>query len=352
MSPDLWELYRQMLRSRLFEEAVALLWHEGLISGEMHLGTGEEAVYAGVVSHLSDGDAMAVDHRGTAPLLMRGVDPVLLMREFLGRADGLCGGAGGHMHLFAPEKLAASSGIVGASGPTAAGFALAATHLRPGKLAVSFSGEGTMNQGMMLEALNLAAAWHLPVVFVCRDNGWAISSRSAGLTGGTPRDRARGFGLPAVSVDGLDVAAVWRAAGEACERARSGGGPGFIHATCVHRDGHFLGDQLLRTARRPAAEMPRVAGPMLRSAVRPRGLPVTQRLAGMLYLTGLSGEVAAQTSDAKDPVKHTRRQLVGDLQRLEGLEAAVLAETQQVVDRALAEAGPESSGSAGAGQEG
>ncbi|NIT30298.1 MAG: thiamine pyrophosphate-dependent dehydrogenase E1 component subunit alpha, partial [Armatimonadetes bacterium] len=116
MPADLWTLYALMLKSRLFEEAIAQLWHDGLISGEMHLGTGEEAIIAGVVAQLREGDAMALDHRGTAALLMRGVDPALILRELLGRPDGLCGGVGGHMHLFSKEHLAASSGIVGAEG--------------------------------------------------------------------------------------------------------------------------------------------------------------------------------------------------------------------------------------------
>lgn len=135
MPSDLWSLYALMLKSRLFEEAIAKLWHDGLISGEMHLGTGEEAIIAGVVAHLRDGDAMALDHRGTSAWLMRGVDPVLLVREMLGYPDGLCGGMGGHMHLFSKEYLAASSGIVGAEGPAAAGFALAAQYSRPGAVA-------------------------------------------------------------------------------------------------------------------------------------------------------------------------------------------------------------------------
>ena len=117
MNADLWLLYEHMLRSRLFEDAVTHIWNQGKISGEMHLSVGEEAIVAGTVTQLQDGDAMALDHRGTSPLVMRGVNLVLLLREFLGLPDGLCGGQGGHMHLFSREHLAASSGIVGASGP-------------------------------------------------------------------------------------------------------------------------------------------------------------------------------------------------------------------------------------------
>ena len=198
MSPDIWSLYSLMLKSRLFEEAVTQLWKDGLISGEMHLGTGEEAIVAGIVSQLRDGDSMALDHRGTPPMLMRGVDPALILRELLGYADGLCGGMGGHMHLYSREHLAASSGIVGAAGPTAAGFALSAQHLRPGAIAVAFFGEGAMNQGMLMESLNLASVWNLPVLFVCKYDGWSITTQSERTTGGTLDERSRGLGVPAV----------------------------------------------------------------------------------------------------------------------------------------------------------
>ncbi len=121
----MWQLYRIKLHSRLFENAVMDLWEKGKISGEMHLGTGEEAIIAGVISQLEKGDAIAVDHRGTPPFIMRGIDPVLLLLEFLGHPNGLCAGQGGHMHLFSKEDLITSSGIVGSSGPAATGFALA-----------------------------------------------------------------------------------------------------------------------------------------------------------------------------------------------------------------------------------
>ena len=225
MLPEHWSLYALMLQSRRLEEAIAQLWHDGLISGEMHLGTGEEAIIAGVVAHLREGDAMALDHRGTAALLMRGVDPVLILRELLGRPDGLCGGMGGHMHLFSKEHLAASSGIVGAAGPAAAGFALAAQHLNPGAMAVAFFGESAMNQGMLLESLNLASAWKLPVLFVCKDDSWGITTQSNTVTGGELNQRAAGLGVPAVQVDGREVGAVWDAARLATKRARSGVGP-------------------------------------------------------------------------------------------------------------------------------
>ena len=209
MSIDLWSLYTLMLKSRLFEEIITQLWKDGLISGEMHLGTGEEAIIAGVLAHLGADDAMALDHRGTAALLMRGVDPILILRELLGKPNGLCGGMGGHMHLFSKSHLAASSGIVGAEGPTAAGFALAAQYLNPGAVTVAFFGEGAMNQGMLMESINLAATWQLPLVFVCKDDRWSITTQSDSVTGGDLNDRAEWLGVPGVCVDGRDVTEVW-----------------------------------------------------------------------------------------------------------------------------------------------
>lgn len=247
MEPDLWSLYRQMLRSRRFEEFVKDLWEKGEISGEMHLGIGEEAIAAGVVDHLQEGDAMALDHRGSPPLVARGVDLVVLLREFLGSEDGLCCGMGGHMHLFSPEHLAASSGIVGSSGPVAAGFALAAQCLRPENLAVAFFGEGAMNQGMLMETLNLAVAWKLPMLFVCKDNQWAITTLSHSVTGGNLIDRAKAFGMPAMEIDGTDVEAVWNAAGQGADRARNGNGPTFLLAHCPRLEGHFLMIGQIRT---------------------------------------------------------------------------------------------------------
>ncbi|MCP4424635.1 MAG: thiamine pyrophosphate-dependent dehydrogenase E1 component subunit alpha, partial [Chloroflexi bacterium] len=272
-SPDLWSLYALMLKSRLFEEAVAQLWRDGLISGEMHLGTGEEAIVAGIAAHLRPDDALALDHRGTPPLVMRGVDLVALLREMLGFPDGLCGGKGGHMHLFSKEHLAASSGIVGSAGPAAVGFALAARYLRPGTIAVAYFGEGAMNQGMLLEAMNLAAAWKLPVLFVCKDDAWSITTDSGGMTGGDLSERARGLGLWAVEADGRNIAQMWKAAQQAIERTRSGGGPTFLRARCVHLEGHFLGYQLLRVVRSPLREMPRTAIPLIRSFLRRGGAP-------------------------------------------------------------------------------
>jgi len=322
-----------MLRCRLFEEATAQFWKNGLISGELHLGTGEEAIITGVVSQLNAEDAMALDHRGTAALLLRGVDPVLLLREMLGHPDGLCSGMGGHMHLFSKAHLSASSGIVGASGPTAAGFALAAQMLRPGSVAVAFFGEGSVNQGMMMESMNLTATWNIPVLFVCKDDDWSITTDSSDMTGGDLIERAHAFGISTFDVDGRDVMEVWEAAEQALSSIRAGGGPVFLRGTCVHLEGHFLGYQLLRAIRDPMREMPAIAGPLIGSFLRPGGAAISERLAGMRIVLGgmLEALHDPRQNATNDPVARVRKQLISELERLKALEKAICDEIEALV---------------------
>lgn len=335
MTPDLWLLYRQMLRSRRFEEAVSRLWKEGLISGEMHLGLGEEAVAAGTVCHLVEGDALALDHRGTPPLVMRGVELAHLIHEFLGLESGLCHGAGGHMHLFAPEHLAASSGIVGAAAPAAVGFALSAQHLRPGKVAIAFFGEAAMNQGMVMESLNLAVVWNVPVVFVCKDNNWSITTYSSDMIGGSLLERARSFGMPAWEVDGSDVEAVWHAVGNGITRARRGDGPTFLLAHCDHLEGHFLGDPMLHLARQPVRALLPYLRPLTRAVLAPRGTTFRQRVAALLGILRLLRTMRRDhVANTRDPLDCARRKLSGDPERLARLEQAVEREIEIVVTEA------------------
>jgi TPP-dependent pyruvate/acetoin dehydrogenase alpha subunit len=337
MEPDGVALYSQMLKSRLFEEAVTQLWNDGHISAEMHLNMGEEGIVAGVVDHLTDGDAMALDHRGTSPLVMRGADLVSLLREFMGEEDGLCQGMGGHMHLFAPELLAASSGIVGASGPAACGFALAHQHLRRGKVAVAFFGEAAMNQGMLMESINLAAAWSLPVLFVCKDNGMGITTPSKKVTGGDLCARARGLGAHAVSVDGSDVNAVWKEAKKGVDRARRGQGPTFLHATCQRPEGHFLGDPLLRIVRKPVDELKSKVGPLVKAATSGAGASVGGRAASLGSIVNMLGRAGKMRKLGRhDPLhKQAKRLANEERQRVdeaihEEVAAAVRTATQRM----------------------
>jgi pyruvate dehydrogenase E1 component alpha subunit len=305
--PDLPNLYRSMCRIRYLEQAAAQLWHEGLISGEMHLGVGEEAVAAGVVAHLGDGDALAVDHRSTPAFVARGVDPEAILRELLGAPGGLDGGRAGHMHLMSPEHRVAASGIVGSAGPLACGFALAAAYRTDGEVAVAFFGDGALNEGMLMEAFNLAAAWRLPVVFVCKDNGWSINTRTRAVTGGSPRARAAGFGIPARSVDGADVVAVWQAAGRAVRRARHGGGPGVLVARVSRPEGHFLGDRLLALTRDPHAMAPELR-PMLSALRASGGAAAPARMHSLERLLRTVGTLGAGRLRG-DPLVRARRRL-------------------------------------------
>ena len=337
MVADLWKLYERMLFSRLFEGEVARLWRQGLISGEMHLGIGEEGIAAGVTAHLQDGDAMALDHRGTPQLLMRGIPPISLLKEFLGLPDGLCAGQGGHMHLFASEHLAASSGIVGASGPAAAGFALAARYLRPGKLSIGFFGEGAVNQGMLMESFNLAAIWKLPVLYVCKDSEWSIFTYSTRVSAGNPSERARSFGLAVLEVDGSDVEAVWAAAGEAVGKIRNGAGAYFLRARCFHPEGHFLGDQVVRFTRSPVKESLRMMPALINSLFKRGGAPIRNRLESLSIInSNVARASRANSQKTMDPLRNARRKLVNEPARLKEIELRVKREVAEVVSEALA----------------
>ncbi|NTW38013.1 MAG: thiamine pyrophosphate-dependent dehydrogenase E1 component subunit alpha, partial [Syntrophobacteraceae bacterium] len=147
-----------------------------------------------------------------------------------------------------------SGASVGASGPAAAGFALARQYIRPGSVSVAFFGEGATNQGMLLESLNLAVAWQLPVLFVCKDNEWEITTQFSSVSHSGLAERAQSFGVTALEVDGSDVETVWEVAGQAIQRLRQGGGPIFLHASCVHLHGHFLGDPLMNLANNRLSE--------------------------------------------------------------------------------------------------
>jgi TPP-dependent pyruvate/acetoin dehydrogenase alpha subunit len=345
---DLWHMYHLMLLSRRFEETTMQLWMEGLIAGEMHLGIGEEATAAGVVSHMRSDDAMALHHRATPFLLMRDVDPAGLLKEFLGLEHGLCGGLGGHMHLYLKEHLAASSGIVGASGPCGVGFALAADTLRPGLVAIAVFGEGALNQGMLLESLNLAASWRLPVVFVCLDDSWSITTLSCSQRRATPCARVEGFGIPTEHVDGLDVEAVWHAAGRAFDRSRDHRGPTFLHALCPHPEGHFLGDLLLEVVRDPIHQLPKIGIPLVRSAISPGGASIAERLRAVMEIFQRVQENLHDRTAAEDPLNRLRLQLSSTPYRLTNLELEVheqllwtlqdvLHEYQEEIDHANAQ---------------
>ncbi len=246
-------LYRSMLRIRRFEDRVAEIYWEGktpafdigagTIPGEMHLYQGQEAVAVGVCAHLRPDDAVASTHRGHGHLIAKGVDLKPMLAEIMGRKTGLCQGKGGHMHLFSPKLHYGCGGIIGAGIPHATGAALAFKKQGRDNVAVAFLGEGAANIGAFHEAINLGALWKLPVVYVVEDNLYAVSvpkSKSTAVKSNAERGAA--YGIPGVLVDGMDVMAVYEAAGEAIARARRGEGPSIIEALCYRYRGHFEGD--------------------------------------------------------------------------------------------------------------
>ncbi len=332
-------LFRTMVEMRIFEEALGELWQRGLISGELHLGIGEEGAIAGVLDHLRPGDSMATDHRSTPPFVARGSDLEALLLEALGSPDGLCHGRGGHMHLFDPDRLSASSGIVGAAACTACGFALAHQLQHRGNVAVAFFGEGAANQGMVLEAFNLAAIWRLPVVFVCKDSHWAVTTRSNRMTSGNLKRRAEAFGLPTAKVDGARPWTVWRAAARAVRRARSGRGPSLLLVHVWRPRGHLEDDPLVRIAG-DHGEQRRETRELLRQVIgRPsnsdahHGERSWPRMLGAAEVTRtMLTMIYEQRTTKRDPLVATARRLAKEE------TVAIRSEAAERVDDAVAAA--------------
>jgi acetoin:2,6-dichlorophenolindophenol oxidoreductase subunit alpha len=242
---QLLEAYRVMRTIREFEERLHTEFATGEIPGFVHLYAGEEAIAAGVCGHLRPDDYVASTHRGHGHSIAKGCDVSAMMAEIYGKRDGICHGKGGSMHIADLSKgMLGANGIVGGGPPLVCGVGLTAKVKGTDQVAVSFTGDGGSNQGTFLESLNLAAAWHLPVVFVVENNGYAEStSPNFHQAGVDVAKRADGFGLPGISVDGFDFFAVHEAAGEAIRRAREGGGATLIECKGMRYFGHFEGDQ-------------------------------------------------------------------------------------------------------------
>jgi pyruvate dehydrogenase E1 component alpha subunit len=221
----------------------------------MHLSQGQEPCAVGVCAHLSDEDAITATHRPHHIAIAKGLDLKRMTAEIFGKRDGLSGGRGGHMHLFDAAKRFCCSGIIAQGMGPACGMALARKLQGQPGIAVSFIGEGAANQGAFHEALNLAAVWKLPVVFVIEDNAWGISVAKPESTAVADNSvRAAAYGMPGVRVRDNDPVAVFQAAGEAVARARRGDGPGLIEIETVRLAGHFMGDA---EGYRPAEEKAR-----------------------------------------------------------------------------------------------
>jgi pyruvate dehydrogenase E1 component alpha subunit len=241
---QLLRMYEQMKTIRVFEERAGKEFAAGKIPGFVHLYAGEEAVAVGVCSHLTDDDYITSHHRGHGHCIAKGVDLQAMVAELLGREAGACRGKGGSMHIADVHKgMLGANGIVGGGFPLATGAGLTAKVNGRGQVAVCFFGDGAANQGTFHEGLNLAGIWKLPVIFVAENNGYAESTPvTYHMSCRDIADRAAGYNMPGVTVDGLDVFAVYEAAGEAIARARRGEGPSLIECKTYRYYGHFEGD--------------------------------------------------------------------------------------------------------------
>jgi acetoin:2,6-dichlorophenolindophenol oxidoreductase subunit alpha len=238
-------MYRMMQEARLFEKRAQDLFLEGLIKGTSHLALGQEAVAAGFAAALRPDDLVYCTYRGHVHTLLRGAPMGALMAELMGRANGICGGKGGSMHLTDVAHGAMGSyAIVGAHMPIAAGAAWAAQERETGQVVVCFFGDGTTNIGAFHEALNLAVVWRLPVVYVCENNLYMEYTAIGDVTAvpNPAADRASAYGLEPVVVDGNDVDAVYETATRLVERAREGGGPALLEAKTYRQGGHSRAD--------------------------------------------------------------------------------------------------------------
>ena len=237
-------LYREMVRIRYFEEKVRELAMANRLPGFFHLYVGEEAVAVGVCANLRRDDYITSTHRGHGHLLAKGGDMRRAMAELYARETGYNKARGGSMHIAAPEVgMLGANGIVGAGIPIATGAAFSAKYQKNGRVAVAFFGDGATSQGTFHEALNIGASFDLPVVYVCENNLYGVSTRQSKVRRLVDiAERARAYDMPGVIVDGNDVEAVRQAAAEAVDRARSGHGPTLIECKTYRHYTHFVGE--------------------------------------------------------------------------------------------------------------
>ena len=238
------DLHRKMLTIRKFETLVARLYSGGEIPGFVHLCIGQEATAVGVCSCLEKSDFITSTHRGHGHLIAKGGDVKRMMAELFAKRTGYCKGKGGSMHIADPSLgILGANGIVGGGLPMSVGAGYSARLRQSGQVAVAFFGDGATNEGTFHESMNMAAAWKLPVVFVCENNNFGVGTRYDRVVGQTDiAKRAIGYGMPGVPVDGNDVLAVREVAQQAIDRARAGEGPTLLVCRTWRHRGHFEGE--------------------------------------------------------------------------------------------------------------
>jgi TPP-dependent pyruvate/acetoin dehydrogenase alpha subunit len=301
-------LYHRMWLIRYFDENAKLLYQQDKIRGTTHAYIGEEAVAVGACAALNHDDYITSTHRGHGHCLAKGGDPRLMMAELLGKATGYCRGKGGSMHIADLDLgILGANGIVGGGIGIATGAAFSADLRGSGQVAICFFGDGASNQGILMEAANMAALWKLPVIYLCEENQYAeFSPCRPFIAVERIENKARAFGLAGATIDGNDVLAVYQAVREAAARARGGGGPTLLVAQTYRIEGHTVGDPL---------------------TYRPKG------------------EAEEWKSAERDPISRFGRHLTGEAgfteQELETLRQQAEAEIDAAIAFALASPEPE-----------
>ena len=238
------KMYEDMMKIRLFENRAKKLFNEGLIRGPMHLYIGQEAIAVGACANLRETDYITSTHRGHGHCIAKGGKLDKMMAELLGKATGYSKGKGGSMHIADPDiGILGANGIVGGGLGIAPGAGLSAKMRGTDQVTICFFGDGASNEGIFHESLNLAAVWDLPVVYLCENNKFGLTSKAEEvLSVEDVADRAAGYDIPGEVVNGNDVIAVYQAVKKAVERAKNNEGPTLIEAKTYRWEGHFVGD--------------------------------------------------------------------------------------------------------------
>ncbi len=252
------DLYRTMRTIRRFEEQVVELVNANEIAGVTHEYIGQEAVATGVCAALRPDDVITSTHRGHGHVIAKGAEVRRMLAELLGRTTGLNRARGGSMHIADVSLgIYGANGIVAAGAPIAAGAAWAGREAGSDRVAVVFFGDGAVNQGVLHETMNMAGIWKLPLLFVCENNGYAVSFAASEATSGSIVGRAAAYDMPAVHVDGMDVEAVQAAAETAVAHARAGDGPSFIECETYRFVGHHTAERTMKLGYRTDEEIER-----------------------------------------------------------------------------------------------
>ena len=300
--------YGRMSLIRAMEERISTLYRDGLVPGFVHTSIGQEAVPVGALLHTRPGDVITSTHRGHGHVLAKGLEPRRMLAELMGKSTGACRGRGGSMHVADPALgIFGANGIVGAGLPIAAGAAHALRARGAGEVAIAFFGDGAVATGAFHEAVNLAALWRLPVVFLCENNGFSEFSRTADQHPVSLAQRALGYGLPFRTVHGNDVEAVADAMAAVLGEVRSGRGAYLVEATTVRVHGHYEGDpQRYRDESEFVAAD--AADPLVLARKRLSGLGVEQAEAD-----ALDERAAAAVADAEDFARRSPEPGPGEL---------------------------------------